>query len=545
MSVAYSSLKIGKTNKTNTGTSSVSNDIVNDVVTNDPIINIHVAAKNLAKLDLGSESDPMCVMFIQQNGRWLEVDRTEVVWDNPNPSWVRDFKAMYIFETHQPLRFCIYDCDSEKGPLENHDYVGYCDTTVQQLVSSIPQDLSLPIKNEKLSGPRGNLILTTEQATSSSSVVSFDLSVQDLKRMRTFSRNNPYIIISKPSESGRELPVFRSEVVPKCSTCTYKKFSIPMNSLCNGDIQTPIVISVFDFREGKTDVFVGKMSATVQTLMENQGNKYPIKDPKNKDFGFIRINQIGIVQKPTFCDYLRSGIQLNLITAVDFTASNRDPSDPRSLHFLNPNSPNQYESCIWSIGTVVCPYDSDQHFPVFGFGGKINGMLSHCFPLTFDQASPNVQGLEGIVTAYRNSLRMVQLSGPTCFAPVIKAASQVAITSFAESHTYTILMILTDGVINDMVETIDAIVDATSAPISIIIIGVGSADFSMMDQLDADQNPLRSSHGMSMKRDIVQFVPFNQFLQTSGPSLAAEVLAEVPKQVDEYCRSVGFVPMMN
>ena len=51
-------------------------------------------------------------------------------------------------------------------------------------------------------------------------------------------------------------------------------------------------------------------------------------------------------------------------------------------------------------------------------------------------------------------------------------------------YKYNILLIITDGVINDMKRTCDAIVDATRLPLSIIIVGVGDADFSNMDTLD-------------------------------------------------------------
>ena len=40
------------------------------------------------------------------------------------------------------------------------------------------------------------------------------------------------------------------------------------------------------------------------------------------------------------------------------------------------------------------------------------------------------------------------------------------------------LLILTDGVINDMANTIDVIVAASYLPMSIIIVGVGAADFT-------------------------------------------------------------------
>jgi len=67
-----------------------------------------------------------------------------------------------------------------------------------------------------------------------------------------------------------------------------------------------------------------------------------------------------------------------------------------------------------------------------------------------------------------------------------------------------ILMIITDGIINDMQKTIDEIVRGSSLPLSIIIVGVGEADFSSMDILDADDEPLYSNkYKKYMSSDIV------------------------------------------
>jgi hypothetical protein len=59
--------------------------------------------------------------------------------------------------------------------------------------------------------------------------------------------------------------------------------------------------------------------------------------------------------------------------------------------------------------------------------------------------------------------------------------------------------------INDMEETKAAIIAASALPISIIIIGVGSADFSGMEALDSDKG-LLAAGGKTAERDIVQFV---------------------------------------
>lgn len=73
------------------------------------------------------------------------------------------------------------------------------------------------------------------------------------------------------------------------------------------------------------------------------------------------------------------------------------------------------------------------------------------------------------------------------------------------------LLIITDGVITDMDQTRTAIVEASYLPMSIIIVGVGRADFSAMEFLDSDDKLLRSARGDVAARDIVQFVPFRDF----------------------------------
>lgn len=98
-----------------------------------------------------------------------------------------------------------------------------------------------------------------------------------------------------------------------------------------------------------------------------------------------------------------------------------------------------------------------------------------------------------------------------------------------------------------MHQTKRAIIEASSLPISIIIVGVGDADFDAMDELDSDEVRL-TIEGQYAERDIVQFVPLNKFLPKGGSAiksqadLAKEVLAEVPAQLTGYMNSRGFKP---
>ena len=98
---------------------------------------------------------------------------------------------------------------------------------------------------------------------------------------------------------------------------------------------------------------------------------------------------------------------------------------------------------------------------------------------------------------------------------------------------YNILMIITKGQIDDINETIDELVESSFLPLSVVIIGVGNADFSQMEILDADINPLKNSKGEEACRDLVQFVPFIKF-EKNPEKLSDAVLAEIPRQLIEY-----------
>ena len=238
----------------------------------------------------------------------------------------------------------------------------------------------------------------------------------------------------------------------------------------------------------------------------------------------------------TFLDYIRGGMQINLTVAIDFTGSNGDPSKPNSLHYLGTNA-NSYEIAISSCGNIVAYYDYDQLFPAYGFGGKfcMSDNVSHCFALNMNPNNPEIQGIDGILNTYRNILNQTKLYGPTFFHYIIDQVINVVKEDvMAENKmNYNILMILTDGIIDDMDETIDSLVEASFLPISVIIIGIGDADFSNMDILDADDEPLVDKNGRKADRDLVQFVPFKKF-SYNGQLLAQEVLEEIPKQVIEY-----------
>ena len=269
--------------------------------------------------------------------------------------------------------------------------------------------------------------------------------------------------------------------------------------------------------------------------MYSQNNRQPAHIQMYNDYLYIYDNST-IIKDYTFVDYINAGVIIALSIGIDFTGSNGHPLDDGTLHSIKGGQPNDYEKAIISCGNIVAFYDYDQLFPVYGFGAKIKGSskdeVSMCFNLNFKD-NPDIYTISNIIKTYHDLIEQDKLifAGPTNFTPLIKEViSRINKNNIFEYH---ILMILTDGVIDDLQDTIDILVEASTLPLSVIIIGIGDEDFSKMEILDGDEIPLKSRSGKIRARDLVQFVPFSKF-KNDAKILSMEVLAEIPRQMIEF-----------
>ncbi|RYR66369.1 hypothetical protein Ahy_A03g012358 isoform C [Arachis hypogaea] len=310
-----------------------------------------------------------------------------------------------------------------------------------------------------------------------------------------------------------------------------------------GGKDNPLILECYNFNtNGKHDL-IGKVQKSLAELVKlhasGQGGTLflPTGGGRNSHNKVLKsrvyLDKFSESVQYSFLDYLSAGFELNFMVAIDFTASNGNPRLPDSLLYIDPSGrPNTYQKAIVEVGEVLQFYDSDKRFPTWGFGARpIDGPVSHCFNLNGSSHYCEVEGIQGIMMAYTSALLNVSLAGPTLFGPVISNAALIASQSVATgARKYFVLLIITDGVVTDLQETKDALVKASDLPLSILIVGVGGADFKEMEILDADKGErLESSFGRVASRDIVQFVPFRD-VQSGEISVVQALLAELPTQ---------------
>jgi copine 1/2/3 len=389
--------------------------------------------------------------------------------------------------------------------------------------------------------------------------------------------------------------VFRSPTVTNNLNPQWEVQRIDLQKLSSVGVEddhdatkSPLLIQVFDFEKSGNHVLMGQCTTTVAELIDKSSSRGFLtltKNSSDKVTGKLQVQEAVVVvggataitnqlaqaslneetvpagrseapgpspvsrcssTEPTFADYVSGGCKLNCILAIDFTGSNGDPRKPGTLHHYQPGSLNDYEKAITAILSILGNYDSDNKFPTFGFGAKVkpdDDEVQHCFSLNGNSKMPGIVGLDAVLETYRSIFRSgLVMSGPTVFDQVIRKASNTAhyhnnraMEDVTNPHpVYTVLVIITDGAVTDPEATAKALKDSSAGPMSVVIVGVGGADFSAMEFLDGlDEN--------GKNRNIVQFVEFNKHSKNQD-DLTSVTLHEIPAQLVSYMKSKKILP---
>ncbi|KAL8528118.1 hypothetical protein ACS0TY_005791 [Phlomoides rotata] len=234
----------------------------------------------------------------------------------------------------------------------------------------------------------------------------------------------------------------------------------------------------------------------------------------------------------------RAGLESsNLIIGIDFTKSNewtgKVSYNGKSLHHIG-SGLNPYEQAITIIGKTLAAFDDDNLIPCYGFG---DASTHDQDVFSFYPEERHCNGFEDVLRRYRELVPNLKLAGPTSFAPVIEMAMSVVEQNGGQYH---VLVIIADGQVTRSVDTeygqlspqeqktVQAIVEASKLPLSIVLVGVGDGPWDMMQEFD-DNIPAREF-------DNFQFVNFTEIMaknvhQTRKETeFALSALMEVPTQ---------------
>eukprot|EP00002_Diphylleia_rotans_P009148 TRINITY_DN1915_c0_g4_i2.p1 TRINITY_DN1915_c0_g4~~TRINITY_DN1915_c0_g4_i2.p1 ORF type:complete len:404 (+),score=70.98 TRINITY_DN1915_c0_g4_i2:79-1290(+) len=249
----------------------------------------------------------------------------------------------------------------------------------------------------------------------------------------------------------------------------------------------------------------------------------------------------------------KAGIdKINLILGVDFTKSNTwngaQTNNGFSLHASMPDGQlNPYEKVINILEQTLGPLMASPQIPCYGFGDESTrdqGVFS------FREGDVPCQGFEDVFRRYREIVQTSRLMGPTSFAPIIRRAIDIV----EQKRSYHVLVIIADGQVTGSEEsnfntispqgadTLNALLEASGFPLSIVMVGVGDGPFDHMDFYDTQL----SQRIFDNFRFVNYHATIEQHQHKPVDQLYAEIafqaLLEIPDQYN-YIKASGILKM--
>jgi hypothetical protein len=556
-------------------------------------IDLVIECHRLPKKDTFTDADAFCYIWEVPPGYNIgnkevsrlptrqekEVGKTEVIRENPNPTFAEIFRLTYKFQESQTYVIRVYDEDLRYSTdLKEHDFIGGCVFTLGELMGSTGCSIARPLRQGK-----AFVVLKGQEIVETREVLEFRFSGQDLgllmkkqgdklqlakdvlEKMEKLNvaktvleKFDPYFKVEQLNNEDQSWTVvWKSEVMKDTQNPTWNVARIPLQLLCRDDPSNPIRLTIWDWNRFTPDEMVGFVETTVNELVKKSMRGIPVFDvmlerkklfsrrgTKLKKAGIIKVLKGNILQVPSMLQYISGGCQLDLMVAVDCTDANGDREDEESLHFKTSSWLNDYQAAIYKIGSLFDSYgEKKRDYAMWGYGAKIKGIQHPYF-----QMGERLRSADDLLKAYDHTLSPENPDlelGPTAHMKnIIQAAMYRAIRSSQEKQCYSIMVILTTGVIADLQESIDAVCAAAEdAPLSIVIIGVGDDKFNDVHLLLGDENGrLRHSNGVPIAREMVNFVSFNDVFGNAS-QCASECLGGIPEQVVQHFTNAGIQPL--
>jgi hypothetical protein len=321
-------------------------------------VDLHISCRKLKNLDVFSKSDPVCRVyeFSEQTKQWIKIGQTERIDNNLNPDFKTIIKANYNFEKHQKIKYEVVDDDGGNS----FDMIGTYESSMGDLMGSRAQTLDKDlVQNGKKPGSLGKVIVRAESVQDSNQVAVFKLECQNMPNVNAGCCGLGREVLPvkfewhKASNANPNAynKVFESELIRNTQSPNFNMQKRGLTQLCNADDR--ISFRIYFFAQGQR---IGYVQSTMAEC--KSGSALRFTSTGGQTNAQVRFQSFEVKTQPSFVDYLRSGWQISLTTAIDYTASNRDPKDPLSLHFQN--NMNQYEMAINQVGSILEPYDSDK-----------------------------------------------------------------------------------------------------------------------------------------------------------------------------------------
>jgi len=476
--------------------------------------------------------NPQIKLYIKEQGDFTLYDQTEIFHGTKTPHFQQKFIIPFNTGVVMNLKFELLDSQSS----EDQKFLGQTIITTEEILRTPNENKIVEIVNltdkvcdlimnwKKVSSPSKDLLLTIEGVNFKYQTPWF--SKPDIK---------PFFQVGRFMSEDEFLCVYESNTLEEAKNPRWPAFRMKSSNLIKSNIKSPVKVKIL-YYENNLERLFGEVLITFDQVL-NCTTSFPIYDKvKHKNIGSVRV-KCQTLEKIACNKESASEEKLNVLIGIDFSDSQKRIEKAQSTHFkTSEDDLTQYQAGLNGLFNLLYNLNGSQGIPMYGFGGIKASSSSKsrkdneiaCFPLNGNSSDPKIQSLDGAIEAYNQNI-LNNLGGQSNLSEIIqKAISIAAYNQLQDSKEYVVLVLLTDGVIHDIENTLNSLIEAANVPLSVIMIGMGDGDFESFENLDSQLGLFETA-----RRDYVSFIVYRDYEEDLN-KLKNKLVQEIPEQILEY-----------
>ena len=253
------------------------------------------------------------------------------------------------------------------------------------------------------------------------------------------------------------------------------------------------------------------------------------KNSNNKDIFVIEVNkQYENNSEISIFDFLKSGLRITGFVSFDF-----------SYNFQNYK--DNYMEIFANIIHHINLYNKKgkEQFFLYGYGGKLKNstnldvLYKNIFNINSQNKDAPIEYLK-LIDEYKKSLDNIISDNKVYYSFLIRKISKL-ICKLYQMEFYNVLFIIAKELNSeeDNKEAIDAFIETSYLPLSIIIIYEGENDYHKIKNLFGNQIKV-SSKGMQKMRNNVILISYSKNFDKNGKRMMESCLREIGNHIIEY-----------
>ena len=458
------------------------------------IINIHVCAEGLTNAHFFSNTDPVCVMFIEGSHGLQEYGRTEVCWNILNPLWIRPF-TYRVREGPQLLTFGIYDVVCDSVSLSDQRSLGEAQVDLGALLDTPTHAMSVPIENPGCSHGNGILHIHFYDLQICQGSLFFRFSAKMARKARLF-----FVIQRLSTLSGDWVAVYKSNMKSKVNKAEWDQVELAVQYICSGDYDKLMRIKMYDGKHCNTDSCIGYFDTSLRKMMSGDPEVFQLSDEHGKHVGEFTAVLENHWTRPRLFDYRMRGVQLAAMIAVDFSSTPINQIYSNRLQHTD-TGVFSYSAAINDVCDLLHLLTSGMAYQAYGFAdfkGE-NKLIS----LTVNHERDTIRSTKALLQLYETMKEKTTYPKHCVLTPVFQKAIEVAQTRWREEHAITILVILTNGRFTDLRDAIDVLVAGEEAPLATVMLVMGGRRRDLDSAFRHKHGRITDSAGHKTKRRVI------------------------------------------